>query len=529
MFQLRRASEKKPGEGLREERGRTPEALIKHVIDTYGPDTVVVALEERRPKGLFSHLTPPVYVVTVDPGSAAGPEHGDGQQPTSDASPVDAAGSIVAAALAGMGGCTAALHVQEVGTADASSRTLTVEGGPGPAGVLDAREGGGRSVMFDWLIDSTEDDDLVLGAPAQGTVVRAGDGPGRLDGRGADESLPAKSFDEVLDEVASSLGEEPGTYQVGPARLHPGGRSVATGYGWPATVPPSEALGAGAPAIGALGSANLEPADLESADLEPADLATDAVLSRWVTTQPTTGGDRRQPGEPVPGVEEDTWSTMQLAAAELLLAAGFPEMLLEDLVGRLVEAQVLGEEPLLEAVFGALPAVSLPRAAGALVAVVGPATPVRETAQAVAQLVRCPVDELAIAAQRGGGRAAPGYRVRSVDKAAALADGWRRYHTGVVGVCAPALGGDQSWTKAMLMALKPTSVWGVVSATTKLVDIAAWIDTIGGVDALALYDVAATRTPAEILELGLPISRVDGHAATPMRWAQLVSALMARF
>jgi hypothetical protein len=56
-----------------------------------------------------------------------------------------------------------------------------------------------------------------------------------------------------------------------------------------------------------------------------------------------------------------------------------------------------------------------------------------------------------------------------------------------------------------------------VGARHKRVDVAHWLAGFGGVDALALWDAAATRTPAELLGL-LPIAFVDGEPASPLGW-----------
>ena len=82
----------------------------------------------------------------------------------------------------------------------------------------------------------------------------------------------------------------------------------------------------------------------------------------------------------------------------------------------------------------------------------------------------------------------------------------------------------------MLAALAPTAVWGVAGATHKSEDLAAWADGLGGFDALALEDISATSSPADVLAAGIPVASLDGRHATPALWAALIAArlLLAR-
>lgn len=105
---------------------------------------------------------------------------------------------------------------------------------------------------------------------------------------------------------------------------------------------------------------------------------------------------------------------------------------------------------------------------------------------------------------------------------------WRRDRVGVVAVYAPPLGASQEWTRAVLQAVRPSAVWGMASATTKPDDVRRWADEIGGLDALAVTDVAATATPAAIVGTGIPVARLDDEPATPARWASVIADLVGR-
>ncbi len=91
-------------------------------------------------------------------------------------------------------------------------------------------------------------------------------------------------------------------------------------------------------------------------------------------------------------------------------------------------------------------------------------------------------------------------------------------------VDAAVTGTDRSWATHLIAALRPTAVWGVVDATAKTEDIAAWAEDLGGVDALALEHLDATVSPAAVLGLGTPVARIDGQPATAARWVATVVA-----
>ena len=100
---------------------------------------------------------------------------------------------------------------------------------------------------------------------------------------------------------------------------------------------------------------------------------------------------------------------------------------------------------------------------------------------------------------------------------------WRwRAHPTLVALDAPMGPGGQAWAAEMLASLEPTAAWGVADAWRKPEDIAAWSDSLGGLDALTLAETGSTSSPATVLQLGLPVALLDGEAATPERWADLL-------
>jgi hypothetical protein len=206
------------------------------------------------------------------------------------------------------------------------------------------------------------------------------------------------------------------------------------------------------------------------------------------------------------------------------LGESMVEALSEGLrLGGDLEALLL-EALLLEAFGGLTPPPPLPRRAGSLLVVVGPGAPARRLGAALAdemgidptEVPFCSRDPWAYAVVTGK------LLVRSAEDGAELAPGWRRSQPAVVVVDAAVTAPERSWACHLIAALRPTAVWGVVEATAKTEDTAAWVQALGGMDALALENLDATVSPAAALGLGLPVARIDGQPATAARWVATI-------
>ncbi|HET9732141.1 MAG TPA: hypothetical protein VFP54_05650 [Acidimicrobiales bacterium] len=113
----------------------------------------------------------------------------------------------------------------------------------------------------------------------------------------------------------------------------------------------------------------------------------------------------------------------------------------------------------------------------------------------------------------------------SGDAAEAAAEEWATMgQPTVVSISAAPGSGRESWAGSLLGALQPAAIWGVVEATRKPEDVAAWSRAIGHVDALALEDLDATTTPAAVLSTGIPVALIDGQLASAEAWTALLSA-----
>lgn len=517
--------------------GADLQALIQRVVDEHGPARIRPP-ERRRKGGVFGFFTREVYVISVDPEATERAGHRQ----------VVAAGSVL-----GSGSGSGTSRPGAAGTVpDAAGRPPSASGrSPAPGSLAE-------------LIDATEDD-LDLGtspAARPSEPGPAGPSSGHESGGHGPAARPrtVKPFSQVLSEVASSLGEEPGTYRPPPERLrritplvppparpsperdkgalaamieHPAGAGETAApvpdpapSPAPATLNGSAAAAATTPAAAAVPSPSPAVRQLPTSAVGSTSIAPSRPLSA-----PVVDPAPSRPTVPADGVAADATPRatsavppsrpgLGTAVVDLLRSAGFPQSLL-PVAGE-------GRSPVatLEEAFAGLPeAPALPTVPGGLVALVGDARAVRSLARVVASAVGCPSDEVAVASPSAW-NATPAYRARTPEEAETLARGWRRDRVGVVAVHAPTLGTDQSWTRGVLRALRPSCVWGVASAVTKSEDVRRWVDAIGGADALALADVPATATPAAVLSVGLPVARLDDERATPQRWAAVVADLL---
>ncbi len=217
-----------------------------------------------------------------------------------------------------------------------------------------------------------------------------------------------------------------------------------------------------------------------------------------------------------------------------LAALGLPEGLLpESTVLSCLEALSTSEdaqtyvEVALTSALQQLPDAPVPpHRSGGLLVLVGELDRALECAAVLADRQGIDLDTIVVASQARHRRgAAARHLVASPDEAADLAERSRRLsHPLFVAMHAPVSAEPDRWATRMLAALAPTSVWGVAPATHKSEDLAAWADGLGGLDALALEDLSATTSPADVLAAGIPVASLDGRPATPALWAALIAA-----
>jgi hypothetical protein len=177
-----------------------------------------------------------------------------------------------------------------------------------------------------------------------------------------------------------------------------------------------------------------------------------------------------------------------------------------------------------------LPTVPPPAyAPGQVVAVVGEGDRALRVAAGLAQDLGVDPDLVLVAAPPGSSSRVPAKR-RLTDPAdiASRRSRWaRRQESTLVVIEAGMLLRPEGWARAVLSGLAPTFTWAAVAATTKVVDVDAWAEKLGRIDALAVDGVEATVEPASILASAIPVGMVDGRRATPAVWAGLLAERLA--
>ena len=101
----------------------------------------------------------------------------------------------------------------------------------------------------------------------------------------------------------------------------------------------------------------------------------------------------------------------------------------------------------------------------------------------------------------------------------------RRRSSGRASLVAVDAGGPGAPSERPSMLLEqsaPDYVVAAVGARCKRVDVEDWVRDLVSVDAVALWDLAVTRTPAELLG-ALPIAYVDGEPSSPLGWTLLLA------
>ena len=242
-----------------------------------------------------------------------------------------------------------------------------------------------------------------------------------------------------------------------------------------------------------------------------------------------SGASRFLPGNSTPAPPTVTAPTPPDSVVGALRRVGLVESLLAPVIAGLQTGRPL-ESLLLEAFSSLVAAPPLPRRPGCLLVVVGDGVAARRLGAALADEMGIDPAEVPFASRHHDAHAVAtgALLVRSAEEAAERAPGWRRARPAVVVVDASMIGHDRLWATDLIAALRPTAVWTVVDATAKTEDITAWVDSLGGVDALALEHIDATVSPAAVFGVGVPVARIDGHPTSAARWVATVVDRVAR-
>ncbi|MCL6538687.1 MAG: hypothetical protein K6T28_08920 [Acidothermus sp.] len=128
-----------------------------------------------------------------------------------------------------------------------------------------------------------------------------------------------------------------------------------------------------------------------------------------------------------------------------------------------------------------------------------------------------------VTARRAPSRVPPARRLSAVEQIAVRRERWVKYSTPtVVVVDAPMAPAAAEFGRSVLQALGSTATWLVVPATRKTGDVAMWVKRLGSIDALVVTDVEASADPASVLQLGIPVARLDGEIATTRVWGGMI-------
>ncbi len=298
-------------------------------------------------------------------------------------------------------------------------------------------------------------------------------------------AIPPEAFDEVLAEAEAALARDPDAHggATGPPVPAPATpadpRAVDEEADTPGGGPPLSdgRTGTGAARSGA--DAGRAPAEKVKRPTRPA---------------PTSRGTPPARRSAAPAASREDRHVPDLRAA--LLALGLPDAYLPR-----------GQRPSLDALvraMGRLPAApALPTGEGAVVAVVGAHPQLDRTIDLVAaELSLGPRDVLRIDDSFALGRQVARRRSRG--------------RTSLVAVDAGP-GTLPARAHEPLAQSAPDYVLAAVGAQSKRVDVEHWSGGLLSADALALWDLAATRTPAELLGM-VPIAFVDGEPSSPLGW-----------
>ncbi len=498
-------------------------ALLDEIRAEYGADPTIAKAETFRTGGVLGFFQREHYRLVVDgqpapttPGAIYGPNAGATANRTEPRGEPAAAGMPSARPQLAMA-AYAAITGQRDLSADpfaalAEETEDSFETAPAGAGAaLHPARSGGSALATQTVPAAPSWVDLLTAEPDEATEDWV--------------HPPMPSFETVLQRVAD-LVDRPAAAAVVWPQAAPGSETAtagATTFSAPAPAPAPIAEPAAQPVVEPAAQPVAEPVT-EPAALTvtrpalPTEPAAPVVEDRGDGSRFDEDGD--DDGErllEVSGTITEDRADLRLA----LYRAGFNPALAAE-IERTVTGRSL-EAALLE-LFEELPeSPRLPRRNGSLVVVVGSGRRAAAEATRIAGEVGADPAGVAFACERRPVWPAPEELViHSAEDAMELAPGHRRGRIGVVAVDVPVGSSSTSWARHVIHALRPTLVVGVIDAMYKNEDIDAWVRALDGVDTLVVDNADVTTSPARVLDLELPVSRLGEQQATPARWTATV-------
>ena len=464
-------------------------ALLDEIRATYGSDPTISRAETFRAGGVLGFFQRERYRLVVEgepliatgaaPAALAGPA---GQPPLADraAGAPEPSPRLALAAYAAIAG-----------------RNGSVPSDP-------------FALLADETVDSFESAPAGLSAlsarslhPAAAQAVPARSGLDLLDPDGTvtDRQPPVggiPSFETVLQRVADLVDRPDASPMIWPDAGQP-----------PQATEPPRAGGPSEPGGHPAPAAPPVPTEAALVDAEP---PAPEAPEPSVEVQP----DEYEPPAAAESLTEDR-ADLRLA----LYRAGFDPGMAAD-IERSVDEQ--GLEGALLQLFEELPeAPRPPRRNGSLVVVVGPGRRALDEATRIAAEVGTDPASVAFACERRAvWPTTEELLIHSAEDAMEMAPGHRRGRVGVVAVNVPVGASSTAWARHVIHALRPTLGVGVVDAMYKNEDIDSWVRALDGVDALVVDNTDVTTSPARVLDLEVPVSRLGEQPATPARWTATV-------
>ncbi|MFZ4583739.1 MAG: hypothetical protein ACOYNI_00740 [Acidimicrobiia bacterium] len=167
-----------------------------------------------------------------------------------------------------------------------------------------------------------------------------------------------------------------------------------------------------------------------------------------------------------------------------------------------------------------LPApLPVPTDPGSVIAIVGPRPSAESTAERIAAELDVARDDIVVAGAAGSDRPA-WCQVHDAAAAASRRRAWWRRATPTIVVVDTETTTDD-WANSMLQALEPNLAIGIVDARAKVEDLAYWCEELA-IDLIEVEHAARTTSPASVLDVGVPVIRVDGMDASAEFWADLL-------
>jgi hypothetical protein len=183
----------------------------------------------------------------------------------------------------------------------------------------------------------------------------------------------------------------------------------------------------------------------------------------------------------------------------------------------------------LEDILDQLPApAELPTGPGQLIVLAGEGAAAVRAARVVCRMLRLKLGSI-IAAGVDSGIGGPLRRISSPAEAALLREELAAIATPsvlVIGTDGAGLGPDDPWPAAMINALRPAAVWGVVDARWKNEDCQAQLARLPRADALAVHSAEFSASPASVWELELPIGLLDDRRPSTFIWLGMLIRLL---